>query len=143
MNPNDFLHYDMWLIFKQGEGYWMQRFLKKGFGHVLLLTKDQYNWIYLDPHKLRLTCGIPPYTVDDNLPKMLKDEGYTVIQVTFFDRDTHKKLRHSRLNNCVSFVKYAMGIKLWAFTPYGLYKKLLRLNKTQRFINGITEVKHV
>src|SRR4051812_35873773 len=110
----DTVHYDVWLIFKQGEGYWLQTFLKRGFGHVLLLTRDDYNWMFLDPHQLRLTYGIAPFKTSDDLPRMLKDEGYTVLHITFFDRDTKNKMRHSRMHNCVSFIKYAMGVKIWA-----------------------------
>ena len=131
---------DAWLIFKNGEGYWLQRFLKKGFGHVLYLTRDKYNWIAHDPHKLKLCSFVPPYKVSDDLPRLLRADGYTVIKITFFDRSTKTKIRHSRLNNCVAFVKYALGIKLFTFTPFGLYKKLLTLSERKKFKNGIRNV---
>ncbi len=138
-----FFTYDVWLIFKPGEGYWLNRFLKKGFGHVLMLSRDQYNWIYHDPHKLRMTYGIPPYQVTDDLPHLLVEEGFTVIKIRFFDRDTTQKIHHSWLHNCVAFIKYALGINIRCLTPYGLYKKLLALNKRQKFVNGILTVEQV
>ncbi len=140
MDWNYSVTYDAWLIFKSGEGYWLGRFFKKGFGHVLYLTKDEYNWMAHDPHKLRLCSFVPSYKVGEDLPRLLRNDGYTVLKITFFDRSTKTKMRHSRLNNCVSFVKYALGIKVFAFTPYGLFKKLLRLNERQRFKNGIRNV---
>lgn len=140
MDYNYSVRHDVWLIFKQGEGYWLQRFLKRGFGHVLLLGKDKYNWLYLDPHQLKLTWGIPPFQVSENLPRLMRNDGYTVLKITFFDRATFQKIRHSRLNNCVSFIKYALGIKVLAFTPYQLYKKLLSLSERQKFKNGIHAV---
>ena len=140
MDYNYSVTYDVWLIFKQGEGYWLQKFLKRGFGHVLILQNDGYNWIYLDPHRLRLVTGIPPYQVSEDLPRMLVHDGFTVLKLTFFDRSTMKKIRHSRLNNCVSFVKYALGIKVRTITPYGLFKKLLRLSERQKFKNGLKRI---
>ena len=135
--------YDVWLIFKPGEGYWMNKFLKTGFGHVLMLSRDEYNWIYHDPHRLRMTYGIPPYQVTDDLPHLLVEEGFTVIKIRFFDRSTMRKLRHSWLHNCVAFIKYALGIQVRCLTPYGLYRKLLGLNKKQKFVNGIISVEQI
>jgi hypothetical protein len=132
--------HDVWLVFKQGEGYWLQKFLKTGFGHVLMVYKDEYNWIFHDPHKLKLSSGICPYQVHEPVPRMLRKEGFNVIKITFFDRCTSKKIRHSRLNNCVSFIKYALGMRLYPITPYGLFKKLLRLTDKEKFKNGIRNV---
>ena len=140
MEYNYSLRHEVFLIFKHGEGYWLQKFLRKGFGHVLMLTKDQYNWIALDPHRLKLCVVIPPYPATDDVPRMLVKDGYTVLKIVFFERSTMKRIRHSRLNNCVSFIKYALGIRVRAITPYGLFKRLLRLTENERFRNGIRDV---
>jgi hypothetical protein len=143
MDFNYSVTYDVWLVFKQGEGYWLQKFLKKGFGHVLMVSKDEYNWIFHDPHRLRLTHGIAPYKVTEPVPRLLRNEGYTVLKITFFDRSTKNSIRHSRLNNCVSFIKYALGIRIRAITPYSLYRKLLRLSERDKFRNGIRTVQMI
>ena len=143
MDYNYSERYDVWLVFKSAHGYWLNKFLKRGFGHVLFLTKDKYNWFYLDPHQLRLTYGISPYETSVNVPRLLRNEGFTVVKITFFDRATHRKLRYSHLCTCVSFVKYAMGISIRCLTPYGLFKKLLTLTEKQKFKNGIVQVKNI
>lgn len=129
-----------WLIFKQGNGAWFQKFLRKGYGHVFVLTHDQYNWIVLDPHRLKLSVIIPPYQLHENVPRLMRLEGCAVLKITMFDRATYTTGGHSPYSNCVAFVKYCLGLKLFCITPYGLYRKLLRLNSRQQFRNGIRQV---
>lgn len=143
MEYNYSIQQDIWLVFKSAEDYWVQRFCKKGFGHVLLITRDKYNWMYLDPHQLKLTFGISPFKASDDLPRLLRKEGHTVLHVTLFDRATHKKLRYMALCNCVSFVKYALGLSIRSFTPYGLFKNLLTLSEKQKFKNGVVSARQV
>ncbi len=131
---------DYWLIFKGGEGAWFQKFLRKGFGHVFILTHDQYNWIVLDPHRLKLVFVIPPYKLTENVPRMLLIEGCRVVKITMFDRSTYLTGGHSPYSNCVAFVKYCLGIKLFCFTPYSLYKKLLNLDSKKQIRNGIRKI---
>ena len=131
---------EAWLIFKPSNGYWLRKILKPGFGHVLLLQHDGFNWIAHDPHRLKMVVAIPPYKVTENVPRLMVNEGYNVIKVTSFDRNTNNKIKYFRLDHCVSFIKYAMGWRLFAQTPYGLYKKLLRLSGHEKFRNGIRTV---
>lgn len=131
---------ESWLIFKQTNGYWLRKFLKHGFGHVLLLQHDGYNWIAHDPHRLRMVFAIPPYKVSEDLPRLMVKDGFRVLKVTSFDRATTKKISYFRLDHCVSFIKYAMGWRFYTQTPYGLYKKLLRLSEREKFKNGIRTV---
>ena len=131
---------DFWIIFKQGNGAWFQKFLRHGFGHCFVLTHDNYNWIVLDPHRLKLVFTIPPYKVSENVPRMMVYEGYRVVKITMFDRATYRTGGHSPYSNCVAFVKYCLGLKLFCLTPYGLYKSLLRLNSNKQFRNGIRKV---
>ena len=131
---------DFWIIFKQGNGAWFQRFLRQGFGHCFVLTHDSYNWIVLDPHRLKLVFTIPPYQLTENVPRMMVYEGFRVVKITTFDRATYKTGGHSPFSNCVSFVKYCLGIKLFCFTPYGLYKSLLRLSSKNQSRKGIRKV---
>lgn len=143
MDYNYSVRHEAWLVFKNAEDYWVQRFCKKGFGHVLLITRDQYNWMYLDPHQLKLTYGISPFAAQQDVPRMLRNEGHTVLHVTMFDRATHKKLRYGHLCTCVTFIKYALGVSVRSLTPYGLFKKLLTLSEKDKFKNGIISVRQV
>lgn len=130
-----------WLVFKQSQGYWLQKFLRVGFGHVFVVTKDDYNWIVIDPHKLKLVTVIAPFKASEDFPRILVKDGYKVIKVSTYDRETSKKLRYWQPNFCVPIVKYILGIKVNAWTPYGLYKKLLSLNEKQKHATGIKSVK--
>lgn len=131
---------DYWLVFKQSNGYWLQKFLRFGFGHVFVITRDEYNWMVIDPHKLKLVTAIAPYKATENFPRMLVGDGYKVIRISTYDRSTNKKLFYWQPNFCVPMVKYILGIKVGAWTPYGLYKKLLRLNEGQKHATGIKSV---
>lgn len=140
MNFNFSVTTDYWLVFKQSEGYWLQKFLKKGFGHVFVITKDDYNWIVIDPHKLKLMTVIAPYQTSENFPRLLVNDGYKVLKVTTYDRKTSNKLCYWQFNFCVPIVKYILGIKVKSWTPYGLYKKMLRLNEKQKHSTGIKTI---
>lgn len=140
MRYNYSVNEDYWLVFKQSQGYWLQKFLRVGFGHVFVVTKDEYNWIVIDPHKLKLVTVIAPFKTSENFPRMLVKDGYKVIKVSTYDRETSKKLRYLQPNFCVPLVKYILGIKVRAWTPYGLYKKLLSLTEKQKHATGIKSV---
>lgn len=143
MKYNVSVNGEYWLVFKQSQGYWLQKFLHYGFGHVFVVTRDAYNWIVIDPHKLKLVTVIAPYKVSENFPRMLINDGYKVLKVSTYDRETGIKLRYFQLNFCVPIVKYVLGIKVKAWTPYGLYKKLLRLNERQKHATGIKSVQRI
>lgn len=115
---------ECWVVFKHST-HWSQRFLKSGFGHCYVLTKDKYCWYTVDPRTHGLQMQILGCPVTDDVPRMLKNDGNTVVRVMSYDIRKHRlHFRFPCLVNCVTLVKYILGIKATAFTPYQLYKKL-------------------
>lgn len=129
-NSNDKI-VNYWLLFFD-KPFLLSPFLKKGFGHVAILTNIDGEW----------------WTIDSNFKRLQIEkvkEGDIVFQ--------HKKLiinkkqatkKQWRLGfyflSCVTIAQYVMGIKLFAFTPYGFYKKLLHLSDKKRKLNGIISI---
>lgn len=115
---------EYWIVFKHST-HWTQRFLKAGFGHCYVLTKDKYNWYTIDPRTCRLELQILGYAVNDDVPRIFKSQGCNVVKVMAYDvRKSRLHFKSLAFINCVGIVKYVLGVKLLAFTPYQLYKKL-------------------
>ena len=47
------------------------------------------------------------------------------------------------LSPCVSFVKYALGLRTWTQTPYGLYKLLMKLHLNKKMIKNVDVTTHL
>jgi hypothetical protein len=130
--------YTYWIIFKQGEYIWT-RFLKKGFGHVSLITKDKFNWIVLDPTYNHLDWNIPSISTDDDITDYI-DPSYAVIKITKNMSYECPKFPIINVSPCVSFIRYILGIKKNIITPYKLYKFLINLPRTSYKRYGILEI---
>lgn len=95
---------------------------------MAVIFKDEFNWVMIDPRGNSLYHKILPYRVTEDVPAMFK-KNYTVVEY-----------RRSVLNSvlpqwgwvgCTSIVKYIIGIKnILIFTPYQLYKELVRIKHT-------------
>jgi len=118
-----------WLVFRKGE-HWYTRLLKRGYGHVYVVTNDGNQWMQLDPVSTNLSPYIYDIPVDSNLPKYLANRGFKVIKVVLNELDSKRSiLRPFLLLTCVEVVKYIIGLRAWCLTPYGLYKKLTKFIK--------------
>jgi hypothetical protein len=142
-------HY--WLIFSKGKSSFQNK-ICKNLGHVSVLARDKYNWYILDPRPDRLAVEILPYEISDNVPLKLKrkNQSLKILKVAVnhvTDKEeicwTHIFMPH--FVNCTTIVKYLIGIKIKAYTPYALYKKLKRRRKlAKRFIkNYILDVEEI
>ena len=122
-----------WVFFRDGEN-WLQRWvLKKDFGHIFLLTKDKYNWIFIDPLPDFLNTIILSYRAEEDVPaKIVEMTGARFVLINVEKDITRKqKIRPvaafiPRFVSCVGIVKYILGLRSRAITPYGLYKELLK-----------------
>jgi hypothetical protein len=118
-----------WLIFKKGD-HWYCSALKRGYGHVYVVTNNGKQWMQLDPLNNHLSLYIYDCSIDANLPHILANRGFKVIKVVLNELDTKRSiLRPFLLLTCVEIVKYIVGLRLWCWTPYGLYKKLIKFMK--------------
>ena len=130
-----------WLVFRPGE-HWTHHFLHKRFGHVFVLTKDNYNWYKIDPDIKRCRVDILSNRTSECVPKLFSNAGFRVIQIetvcigqSFFGK--------IMILNCVMMVKYITGIRVFAFSPWGLYLRLLKMYKKQKYSGGILNIKYI
>lgn len=87
---------------------------------------------------------ILPYSADDDAAAKLKEMGYNIIKITtkLVSKKKHPKFIHVAMN-CVSVIRYISGTTLYAFTPYGFYKRLLKMHQNGKFKNNIVKVEMV
>lgn len=120
-----------WIVFKPTSNY-LSFFLKKDFGHCLILTHDEFNWIEIDPRNSFLHLKIPARTLQDNYPlEIAKKYKYPIVKVTLEDHIKIPPAWRFGFGSCVSFVLYSIGLEVNVLTPYKLYKKLLSLSKKE------------
>lgn len=121
-----------WLVFRNGN-LWHQRFLKKGFGHVFVIMSDGRQWLKLDPRVNRLEPEILGCSRDVYMPKVYRHLGYSVVKIVLNEQKSPKNIfRPFWFLTCIEIIKYIIGLKLpFCYTPYSLYKKLLKINKLQ------------
>lgn len=117
---------EYYLVFSRGE-HLVRKFLKKRFGHVFLITHDNYNWIKLNPAYDKFDWEILPLTREESpVEKFYAKQPCIYIKMK-------KKAQwfwfHFKIIQCVSMVKYVLGIKLWGITPWQFYKSLVDLSK--------------
>ena len=104
----------------------IQRFLNPKFLHVSMIIWQEEDWYTLDPtwdglEFRRIDWG---YGTNDPIIYYL-DKGYTIIKI--HSRKFKKKSKFYFFNcfNCVTLVKYMLGLKCKAITPYQLNRYLL------------------
>lgn len=115
-----------YLIFHNGE-LPCTKFLKNGFRHILVLKNDGYNWLLINPTKSGLEIDILPLEADVSIESILKDQfkDSSVLSVDTIPKQKSNYLFRPTLLTCVMAIKYYLGIKCWALTPYQLYRTLL------------------
>jgi len=105
--------------------HWVQRFLKKGFYHcyAFKLSPGGQFLMVAEPMRSHLHIDLVPAN-DENLNILLDCNKYVKVIVKI---DTAKDRGHFCRFNCVEVVKSLIGLKsFWTFTPYQLYKELLK-----------------
>lgn len=116
---------EFWIIFKRGVG-WYQRYLKDGFGHCVLLFKDDFNWIILDPTIFCLETIILPHDLSENIPKIYSNKDrFSVLKIEVSLDKSKKTNKLITIPSCTTAICYIMGVRMFALTPHMLYKKLI------------------
>jgi hypothetical protein len=133
---------EFWIGFRSGK-YSICRCFKTGFQHTYVLTKSGDNWVELNPRNHALEVFVLPFPIGSNVPELLvRDHGHRFLYVKVKQkRRSNPSYNIFRTIQCVNVVKYMLGIKLFCFTPYQLYKRLLRLEDFERRRKGILELK--
>ncbi len=96
--------------------------LKSGFHHCFVCIEKNDLWIQIDYGR-----GVPIITYlsdsDFDLAGYYLDQGMVVVETT---QGTHTSTIPFVLRNCVGMVKQILCIRNFAFTPFGIYKRLRR-----------------
>jgi len=134
---------EYYVIFTQGVTHWITRWLRRDFSHIWILTKDEYNWLLLNPTRGYLQITIPPLPITQSpLPHLLR-EGDTILHVIFSKRDDTRQFGAVGLLNCVTWAKYILGVRVRCLTPFGLYKRLLNLCPSMKRKYAILSIKEI
>lgn len=133
---------EYWVVFTQGT-HLISKVLKKNFSHIYIITRDQYNWMIINPLRLRLNVEIGNFPLDVDVPRLIPLSSDRVIKVKMYDRPTKKQFGYFGFINCVTYTKYILGLRLSALTPFQLYKKLLRLKTRDKAKHGILSLQQI
>lgn len=107
-------------VFHDHGNHWADRFLRKGFKHVLVVVKNPGNgWILIDPKAGTFEIE---YLGHCDPVQHYRSLGYTAVPTT--RRDTAPVLPFAYAN-CVGVAKAVLGLQApLIFTPYQLYRRL-------------------
>ena len=134
---------EYWIVFKDTDRWW-KPFVKNGFGHVCVLTKDEYNWYLIDPTMYCLEVVILPYNTNENVPHIYSNTTKSrIIKIKRKDLPKDKiSIKLLSFVPCVSHVLYICGIHIFAKSPYSLYNKLLKMsrNMNKKYSLGISDI---
>lgn len=131
-----------WLVFREGK-HPFAPLAKKGFGHVSILMKDEFNWLQLDSLADSLCWKILPYSAKEDVPRKYRKAGREVLKVETISKVNKNYDRFGIIGIgfiCVRIAKYVCGIRLRCVTPFGLYKRLVKMARTQKYSHDVTSV---
>lgn len=121
---------EYYIVFTQG-AHLISKVLRKNFSHIYLLTRDEYNWILLNPTRLYLQVVLPASDITQLPAEIIKPDD-TVLKLTFKQRNSLTQYGYVGLLNCVTWTKYMLGLRVSSLTPWRLYKRLLRIQADAR-----------
>ena len=139
---NDTAIKEFWVGFRDAS-YFVRHFLKSDYQHVYILYKDGGKWIELNPRNHALEAFILPYDPKKvDVPALIhKDHGHPFLRLKIEQRGRKQpNLNIFRTIHCVNVVKYILGIRVWALTPYQLYKRLSKMPSHIMAKKGILEI---
>jgi hypothetical protein len=134
---------EYYVIFTQGVTHWITRYLRRNFSHIVLVTRDEYNWIILNPTRLYLQVIIPPVQIKDSPLPLCTQSGDSILHIKFKKRDDTQQFGSLGLLNCVTWSKYMLGLRIKCLTPFRLYQRLLNFNQSERERHGIISIEQV
>ncbi len=134
---------EYYLVFTQGVTHWITRWLRRDFSHIWLLTKDDYNWLLLNPTRGYLQYTILPVPITQSPFSQLLKEGDTIMHLTFGKRDSTRQFGSVGMLNCVTWAKYILGLRINCLTPFGLYKRLVNFSPSERETHVILSIREL
>lgn len=138
------------VVFKESndDRIFPKKFLRYGFSHVFVVLTDDVK-VHGNTHKQFLQCDplfgtmfLETFSLSEkNVIKAFKDKDYHILELVIEKESPVYACPQIRfkLFTCVSIIKYILGIKCFAITPYQLFKRLLKMEGKQ----GIVSVKQI
>ena len=117
------------VIFQDAKGHPLNFLLKKKFKHCFVCIKSGDYWIEVDILK-----GVPHIKLMTNsefdMETFYRDQGKIVVKTRQRaicpPKLTYLFYGTFMIANCVGLVKMILGIHNWSWTPYSLYKELIK-----------------
>lgn len=134
--PNKVVYRESWILFRDSPN-WHQRLLKRGFGHVSILMKDEFNWIHVEPVFPTPKIEILDWGADEDVISNLSDI-YTIVHCNVpIKIKPYTYGIGLRFITCINLVRYIAGVKATGFTPFHFYCNLLKSSEG-KLVNGRT-----
>lgn len=106
---------------------WWEFFIHKKFTHCLALTEAGEGCVRLEPLAWGLLTIYHPICIDNYLLSVAKSDVTALLSVTVDYRCHPKHMKRDILISCVSVMKAILLLKKpWIFTPFQLYKYLVK-----------------
>lgn len=119
---------EIYIVFRDAESVFLQRFLKKNFSHVFVLKRTKYGWIEIDATISQLKVCVLQYAVEDDVARAYKKVFNARVLKLKDINDKKLKYHFYRIAACVGIVQYVINSRFFVLTPWQLYKKLLKNN---------------
>ena len=133
---------EYYIVFKSGE-HWLSRFMKQDCSHITIWVRDRFQWLKLDPQVSKLTWEITAIRAEEQKP-WLHDRATGHERVIYIRTGTLSNFFGIfNLGTCVSVAKYIIGVKVMAWTPWQLYKKLAKLSELEKSYFNVFELRTI
>ena len=113
--------------------------MKRGFSHVVVYTKDELQWMRLNPGISKLDWEILPDRSDDRSAWRKYHPASHALYIRSGILQSY--LGQFGFSNCVKLAQYLCGIKIRAYTPWKLYKKLTKISKSNKPLFNVFEIR--
>lgn len=130
--------YVYFLIFCSSKARWA-RFLKKGFGHILIAAYGDNHLILFERSFIDTTIMIKKIADDRELiHELFKLNGFCRLEVVIGEIKplTRTIGIYFNLGSCLSWVKLVLNIRGWYWTPYQLFKMLKKKDRLITLYKG-------
>ena len=114
-----------WVVFRPAKSRILRALTKTGFGHCYVFTRMNDVVLGIDP----MMGTVNHIITNSNFADMLaaqKECGYRVVVIHHQAEPESFRMRPP-LMTCASYIAYTIGIGFFGTTPYGLYKKLMKM----------------
>lgn len=143
-SKNEVIERCYYVVFRSANYKPVKRLFKDGFSHMFLVGTTTGHWVALDPRNSTMKIELIKKKKEDTIEQLLADEECHCLEVhsKFIDKKWFS-FNPFRMFTCVTLCRYMLGLKLFAITPYGVYKKLKKMEARTKYYGNIQLVKTI